>query len=202
MGFHAPSMITKIRLRVSDMQKTRFSDYDVLSALNDARTMLWIALAETFSTLPRKRVELTLGENGNAHLPPDYYSLVRISPRGCARVDGFYVRGTPGETVELVYNGLPLPSGDLNYVSPSTPLFEVTETADGAMVEYNGGAWWGAEGEDDQTTPFSLALDVVEIAAAILTGDTNAAAGMASVSARRVSHKREWGAIPDRRPFP
>ena len=46
----AGKVATKIRLRVGDMQKTRFSDYEILSALNDAMSMLWVALAEKWIT--------------------------------------------------------------------------------------------------------------------------------------------------------
>jgi hypothetical protein len=200
MGFHAPAMITKIRLRVSDMQKTRYSDYEVLSALNDARTMLWIALAESFSSLPRKKAELTLDADGRAPLPADYYSLVRISPG--ARVEGFFAAGAGGLTVSLEYNGLPLPSGDLNYVSPASPLFELKETPEGAILIYNGGAPPGEEDDGDRTTPFSMSLDIVEIAAAILSGNVDSAAGIAASTARRVSGKREYAAIENLRPFP
>ena len=51
-------LLTKLRLRLEDMQRTKFSDYELLSALSDAWSMLWIALAENFSTLPRKTVEI------------------------------------------------------------------------------------------------------------------------------------------------
>jgi hypothetical protein len=199
MGFHAPEMITKIRLRVSDLQKTRYSDYEVLSALNDARTMLWIALAESFSTIPRKRIELTLDADGRAHLPPDYYSLAGISRE--RRVEGFFVCGPPGVKILLEYNGLPMPSGDLNYTEPSDPLFEVKETPDGAILSYNGVSFPGEDGYEEATTPFSLVLDVVEIAAAILAGNTDAAVSQAASTASRVSGKREHAAIANRRPF-
>jgi hypothetical protein len=114
MGVHARAMVTKIRLRVSDMQGAKYSDYEVLSALNDARSMLWIALAESFSTVPRRRVRLTL-EGGRALLPEDFYSLAE---RPCGvEIEGFHVVGNRDE-VELVYNGLPLPSEDLDYIVP------------------------------------------------------------------------------------
>ena len=71
-------LLTKLRLRLEDMQRTKFSDYELLSALSDAWSMLWIALAENFSTLPRKTVEVIL-IGGAAPLPDDFYSLDRKS---------------------------------------------------------------------------------------------------------------------------
>ena len=200
MGLHAPEMMVKIRLRVADMQKTRYSDYEVLSALNDARTMLWIALAENFSSIPRKRADLTLDEEGKARLPGDYYSLVGISPG--ARVDGFFITGAPGDTVCLEYNGLPLPSGDLGYVSRDVPLFEFTDTPDGATLVYSGDYFPNEEDGDLNTTPFSLALDIVEMAASILGGAVDAAAQIAKNTAARVTRKREHARFKDRRPIP
>jgi hypothetical protein len=154
------AMLTKIRLRTADMQKTRFSDYELTSALNDARTILWIALAERASTIPLKRVEIALSD-GRAPLPDDYYSLVSIHG-GAVEADGV----TGESTVSLVYNSVPPPA---------------TENVD---------------------IPASLVIDVVEIAAAVAQGQTDTAASIAMASAARVSQKREYAAIPDRRHFP
>lgn len=199
MGVHAPAMVTKIRLRVSDMQGTKYSDYEVLSALNDARTMLWIALAENFSSIPRRRVTLTL-TGGRALLPEDYYSLVE-KPRD-AEIEGFSVAGT-GETVTLVYNALPLPSEDLDYITPGTPLFEVRPEEGGADMTYNGYSFPAEEdGTYMFTTPLPLALDVVETAAYILAGNLDGAAAVAKSTAARVTQKRERARIRNTRPIP
>jgi hypothetical protein len=202
MGVHAPAMVTKIRLRVSDMQGTKYSDYEVLSALNDARTMLWIALAECFSTIPRRRVRLTLTD-GRAMLPEDYYSLVE-KPRG-VEIEDFHAvseQGGAGE-VEIVYNGLPLPSEDLDYITPGTPLFETRENEDGAEIVYNGYSFPAEEdGTYMFTTPLPLVMDVVEIAAYILAGKTDGAVEAAQSTARRVSQKREHSRIKNMRPIP
>jgi hypothetical protein len=208
MGVHAPAMVTKIRLRASDMQGTKYSDYEILSALNDARTMLWIALAENFSTIPRRRVQLTLTD-GEALLPEDFYSLVE-EPRG-AEICGFHVVRTRGanppegaeDVITLEYNGLPLPSEDLDYIVPGTPLFEVWAIENGARIIYNGYSFPAEEdGSYMFTTPLSLVTDVVEIAAYILAGNSDGAAAAAKNAARRVSQKRERAGVQDGRPFP
>lgn len=89
-------LLAKLRLRLGDMQKTKFSDYELLSALSDAWKMLWIALAENFSTLPRKTVEVILTD-GTAPLPDDFYSLVELGG------------GSTKETARLEYNCAPPP---------------------------------------------------------------------------------------------
>lgn len=74
----ADKVLTKIRLRLADMQKVKYADYELLSAMNDARSMLWIAFAENFSSIPQKTIELTLTD-GVGPLPDDYYSLVSLT---------------------------------------------------------------------------------------------------------------------------
>lgn len=102
-------LITKIRLRAGDMQGVRYSDYEMLAALNEARAMLWIALGIYFSTIPRRTVVLELTD-GLAPLPEDYYSLAGISEN--AAVEGGMVRGE-GESAELSYNCVPAPAEGL-----------------------------------------------------------------------------------------
>lgn len=106
----AGGLMTRTRLRLGDMQGTRYSDYELLAAVGNAAKMLWIALAEHYSSIPRKSVALKL-RNGFAPLPGDFYTLVGIS--GGARIEGMRVRGD-GETVELTYNGVPKPLVDEN----------------------------------------------------------------------------------------
>jgi hypothetical protein len=229
MGVHAPEMVEKIRIRAGDKTRTRWSDYEILSALNDARVMLWIALAESFSSIPRRRVELVLSD-GRAPLPEDFYSLVEDLPRG-VEVQGFHVARTrparipEGEDiVTLEYNGLPLPSEDMDYIPgsplfdvkdikggarisysgyaiPGTQLFELTDTENGVRVNYNGHPF-----EDDAlymvTTPLALVIDVVEIASFILAGNTEGAVQVAGNTATRVSQKREYARVPNSRPIP
>jgi hypothetical protein len=114
-------ILTRIRLRIGDMQKTRMSDYELTAALNDARTMLWIALGVNYSTIPRKTV--TLG-NGAA-LPEDYYSLVSLD-RGL--VAGEQIYSDDGGEVKLVYNCIPEEAGD-DFSIPAMLLLDVTEIA-------------------------------------------------------------------------
>jgi hypothetical protein len=176
-------LLTKLRLRISDMQKTKFSDYELFSALNDAMLMLWITLAENFSSIPRRKVKLTL-VNGAASLPRNYYSLVWISPG--AIVDGFSVKGEGG-TAELEYNSC-------------APRLVTTEDIAYSDTDI-------AFLDDDPLVPIApvlkaVSLDLVEIAAAITQGQTEAAAQIAKSTAARLSQKREYAAIPDTRPFP
>jgi hypothetical protein len=202
-------MVTKIRLRVGDMQGTKYSDYEVLSALNDARTMLWIALAENFSSIPRRRVELTMVD-GQALLPEDFYSLVE-EPRGAEICGAYMMRICPAglpedieDVVTLEYNGLPAPSEDMDYIVPAgKPPIEVRAIEGGAEIIFNRFPFPAAEeGSYTFTTPLALVPDVVEISAYVLAGNTDGAVAVAKSTARRVSQKREYAHIPGGRPFP
>jgi hypothetical protein len=177
-------LLTKIRLRTGDMQGAKYSDYEVLESLNDAMKMLWIALAENFSSVPRVKKEITL-VNGDATLPENFYSLVSISEG--AYIDGFRVRGE-GKSATLVYNAIP----------PALTL----EADDIAFSDDD-----IAYSDTDPLVPWhalavpAISLDMVEIAAAIMQGQTESAAKMAMSTAKRISQKREYAKIPDRRPF-
>lgn len=118
-------LLTKLRLRLEDMQRTKFSDYELLSALSDAWSMLWIALAENFSTLPRKTVEVIL-VGGTAPLPDDFYSLVELGD------------GSTGETARLEYNCVPPPITDsaAEIDFPTSLVLDLVEVAS-AVVSGN-----------------------------------------------------------------
>ncbi len=120
-------LLTKIRLRLGDMQKVKLSDYELLSALNDARTMLWIALAENFSSIPLKKATLAMTD-GSAPLPEGYYSLVELPPG--ARVVGEAVE-SDDETVTVVYNCVPehVSSSSEEISVPSSLVLDTVEIA-------------------------------------------------------------------------
>ena len=179
----AGELLTKIRLRVGDMQGARYSDWEALSALNDAMRMLWIALAENFSSIPRVKKELTL-INGSAPLPKGFYSLVSISEG--AYVDGFRVKGEGKAT--LVYNCIPPAvaegTDDIAFSDDDIACLDTDPLVPGHSL----------------AVP-AISLDLTEIAAAVMQGQTEAAANIAASSAKRISQKREYARIPDRRPF-
>lgn len=103
----ARKLVNRVRLRIGDTQGTRFSDYELLAAVNNAIKMLWIALAEHYSTIPRNRVTLKI-KDGSAALPADYYSLVELTGKD-ARIEGFKVYCEEEDTVDLTYNYTPKP---------------------------------------------------------------------------------------------
>ena len=118
-------LLTKVRLRIKDMQNTKFSDYELLSALNIAVQTLWMALAERFSSLPRLTTILPM-ENGVAALPKDFYSLVHIQDN--AAVDGFFVVSEE-HNVEITYNRLPVPAINIDDTVevPASMVLDVVE---------------------------------------------------------------------------
>ncbi|GHV45858.1 hypothetical protein FACS1894204_06190 [Synergistales bacterium] len=178
------NLLPKLRLRARDMQKTGVSDYEALAALNDAKTMLWIALAESASSIPRKSVTLDLID-GVAALPGDFYSLVYIQPG--VYVDGFVVRGGYA-SAELEYNSIPV-QADAHYVFTDDEE-AILDDEPLVPIPYSNGV------------PPAIALDTVEVARYILSGDTDGAAQTAQATARRLCQKREYGAIPDWKALP
>jgi hypothetical protein len=185
MRVKVSGLMTKVRLRVSDMQRTRYSDYQILSALNDAMKMLWIALAEHFSSIPRVTRKISL-IFGTAALPENYYSLVSISDG--ARVDGFVIRGAGSDTVTLVYNAIPpeltLEAGDIAFSDDDIACEDTDPLVPGYAL----------------LSP-AVALDMTEITAAIIRDDMDGAAAVAKSSAYRISQQREYAGIPDWTPF-
>ena len=175
--------MAKTRLRVGDPHGTDYSDYEIVSALNDAIWMLWIALAENHSSIPRTKTEITLA-NGEATLPNDFYSLVSVSG---AAVDGFVLRGE-ADRAELVYNRAPpmmtATGGDIAFSDGDTACLDTDPLVSGL----------------DLAAP-ALGLDLVSAAAEIVKGRTEAGAAIAGAAARRISQKREYARVPNKRPF-
>lgn len=155
--------IQKVRLKLNDMQSTKYSDYEVLSALNDGRTMLHIALSEHFSRIGQRTVEIT-AVDGVAQLPDDYYTLVDI---GGGYIVGNEIVGV-GDTATITYHSVP------------KHLME----------------------KDNMDIPASLFVDLVEVAKFIVQGDMSSAVSTLQATAKRVSQKREYAAIPDKVHFP
>jgi hypothetical protein len=99
----------------------------------------------------------------------------------------------------------PLPDGYYSLVCLSAGArvdgADIVGDSDKADITYNSVPPPAGMG-DHIEFPLSLALDVVEISALILSGESSSAAGVAANSAQRVSQKREYAAIPAMRHFP
>jgi hypothetical protein len=134
----AKDLLTKVRLRIRDMQKTKISDYELMSALNDAVEMLWIALAERFSSIPRTSTILQM-VNGSAPLPKDFYSLIHVQKD--AVVNGLFVE-SEDPYVKITYNRLPTPAvGPEDAVEvPVSMTLDVVEITAALSVEGMGDA--------------------------------------------------------------
>jgi hypothetical protein len=134
----AGDLLTRVRLRLRDMQKKNFSDYELMIALNDAVQMLWIALAENFSTVPVTKTILPV-VGGSAPLPRDFYSLVSLQ-KG-AVVNGFFVESDESG-VEIEYNRLPSPAinaGDALEI-PVSMILDTVEITAALLTEGTAGA--------------------------------------------------------------
>ena len=126
-------VITRMRRRLGDMQSVAYSDYELIESLNDAQRIFYIALAENFSGIPRKKKEIAIaGTVGD--LPVDYYSLIEIEGNGRAYVEGrqVVVPDMAEGKVALVYNRVPLPPANEmtdEIDIPHTILLEAVEIA-------------------------------------------------------------------------
>lgn len=132
------ALLVKIRLRIRDAQKTNFSEYELLSALNDAVTAFWIALSENFSSIPQLTTVLE-PEVGVAALPADFYSMVRLQEG--ATVSGFFVLSEEPK-VEITYNRLPVPAESVEDTVeiPAAMILDVVEIAVALLAEGMGKA--------------------------------------------------------------
>jgi hypothetical protein len=101
----ANDVIIKIRHKVSDTLINKYSEYELLMAINEAIDIFWQALSDQYSTVTQ-RVKAYDLSSGQALLPSDFYSLAEIQ-YGCvpARIKGDHIFGS-GEVV-LVYNYKP-----------------------------------------------------------------------------------------------
>lgn len=118
-------LVSGVRRRLDDMQALRFSDYELREAIRDAHAMLWIALAENFSSLPRKTVHILPGVGGVSPLPEDFYNLVEL-PSGVT-VTAFSLEGVGEEGIDLVYNCIPSRSSDDDVNVPESLALDMIE---------------------------------------------------------------------------
>jgi hypothetical protein len=181
--FYGKEIIEKVRMKVSDSLVNKFSDHEILVALNEGVDILWRALTRHFSTLTHKIVEYTLYGDGQL-LPPDFYSLVRLECPGGVEpqnkrydpirgtwmqphIEGTYLFGSGW--VRMIYN---------YYPKDITLPDEIVEV------------------------PNSLIHDVVAIVSNIVSNNMGAAQSRAEETALRVSQNREIGPVPDMVAFP
>lgn len=98
-------MAMKARLKLDDMQGAKYSHFEVMSAINDAWMMLWMALAERYSSITRKLATVPMTD-GRAYIPEDFYTLADDT-KG-VKVAGLELVGDQSlESVELDYYCIP-----------------------------------------------------------------------------------------------
>lgn len=189
-GLHKPDrpivndLVTRIRLKISDTSYNKFSDSEILFAMNDGIELLFQALANNFSTVVQKVKEYTL-TTGAALLPDDFYTLEsldecdelqptklyrpcrRYRGRGIAHIEGQYIFGRGH--IRMVYNYKP---------------HEVTRV------------------DDSLDIPYALVTDLVNITANLATMNIDAARLRASEAGARMSQRREYSTVPPRIAFP
>jgi hypothetical protein len=174
-------ILERVRLKLSDTLVNKFSDEEILSAINEGIDYLWRALSSHFSTLTHKTIEYTLTE-GSALLPDDFQSVVRIiqlDQKTLPKYDfpgnlyvNTHISGTHifGEGwVRMEYNYYP------------RPITLVTDIVD---------------------IPMSLTYDLVNIVQAVVIGNPDLAQQRSADTAKRVSQFREFGNIEPLIAFP
>jgi hypothetical protein len=183
----AQEVVTKLRFKLADTTINKYSDTELLIALNEGIELLWQALEANYSSLTRKVAGYDLIDGHGQLLPEDYSSLVSITGdiptlRGInpsifdtrpgnaerfVRIEGEYIVGCG--KVRLTYN----------YTPKDVTLID--EPVD---------------------VPQSLVADLVAITSNIVTQNMEGARERASAAGTRTSEFREFGAIPRKRAFP
>jgi len=154
--FPVSGLGASVRYALSDMQGTRYSDFDVLEGLNQAAQLLYVRMAARAVKAAVKKVVFTIADGDMAAaLPENFHSVRRVSRDGWElapsaappdssgyRISGGEFQGTPG-VYGLEYYGLP--------------------------AEVSGM-------DEELDIPPAAAPWLVKIAVALMTGDTAAAA--------------------------
>jgi hypothetical protein len=91
-------VVGRIRLKVSDSLVNKYSDTEIIGAINEGVELLWQSLSRHFSSLTHKLKEYDLVK-GSALLPADFTAVEEIC--GNAMISGEHILGTG--PVRLVY---------------------------------------------------------------------------------------------------
>lgn len=77
---NAGRLVTSIRYRLGDMQGARFSNFEIIEAINRAASLLFGRMAARFVWAAAKKTVVTVdGEAGSALLPRDFRAMRRVT---------------------------------------------------------------------------------------------------------------------------
>lgn len=183
----AQDVLIKLRFKLSDTTVNKYSEQELLVALNEGMLMLWKELEKNYSSLTHKIVGYDLILGHGQLLPKDFSSLVKIqgtmqelrdinpgifdtAPGNRERFPRIYGEHIVGEgSIRMVYNYVP---------------FEVTLA------------------EDTVDVPIGLVNDLVAITANIVTQNMDMARQRAAEAGQKTSQYREFARPPRKVAFP
>jgi len=86
-------LTSSIRYRLSDMQGARYSDFDVLEAINRAASLLFGRMGARFVWAAVKKVVVVVHDEAGARLPRDFHGMRRVTRENVGRTDPGYRTG-------------------------------------------------------------------------------------------------------------
>ncbi|MBQ9526898.1 MAG: hypothetical protein IJR68_04740 [Fretibacterium sp.] len=144
--FPVSRVMTSMRFALGDMQGARYSDHELVEAVNQAAALLYDRMGERFIHVALKRTVLVMN-NGLAKLPGDFHNVYKVSVEGEHRDpatlkvcpvqyriagDTFYA---PGDTYALeYYRTAPIVSNSTEVLDAPDSLRPFIERAALAML--------------------------------------------------------------------
>lgn len=137
-------LVTSMRFRLGDMQGTRFSDYELIEAINRAASLLFARMGARFVWAAAKKTVVVVDEEaGSALIPRDFHSMRRVTREAEGDVDpGLEVKeyriignefyATPGAYgMEYYYIPRPVfnPDNELDAPEAVSPYLEMVALA-------------------------------------------------------------------------
>jgi hypothetical protein len=185
-------VLTKVRIKVSDTTYNKFSDDELMYALNEATLLLWRHLSANYSTLTRKVKGYTFPEDhvDAALLPEDFHTLVSLSNRNDGK------RSTHTVNPQIFDIG----PGNAYRWNPTIEGEHILGIGPVQLI-YNYSPREVSLIEDVIDVPDALIPDIVAITSNVATQNMDAARQRAAEAGVTFSQFREYTTPPMRRAF-
>ena len=86
-------LASSIRYRLGDMQGAKFSDFEVIEAINRAAWLLFGHMGARFIWAAVKKAVVVVGDDNTARLPRDFHSMRRVTREDAGLTDPGYRTG-------------------------------------------------------------------------------------------------------------
>jgi hypothetical protein len=187
----AQKVLSKIRFKLNDTTINKYSNTELMIAMNEAIHLLWQALAANYSSITHKIQGYSLQAGIGALLPEDFNSVVEL-------VDLSATAMKPGQIDVRIFNRAP---GNRYTWQPRIEGDYVFGDGEVKLV-YNYIPREVTLLEDSVDVPKQLIPDVVAVTANIVSQNMDAARQRVDECAKKVSQFREYAKIPDKVAFP